>query len=247
MPMLNKVPEVTLIFWIVKILSTTVGETAADFLAFNLDLGMELTGALMVGLLALAFWWQLTRRRCVQPAYWLVVVLISVVGTLFSDAIVDGLDISLETSTAVFGVILALVFAGWYRVERTLSIHTIVTRRREWFYWAAILFTFSLGTSAGDLLSEGVGIGYAPAAAMFGGAIAVVYLAWRAGLNGIPAFWAAYVLTRPFGASMGDLLAQGPDAGGLGFGTVVTSEAFLAVIAALVVVLTLRDRWAVRS
>ena len=236
--MLNKVPAVTLAFWIIKMMSTTVGETAADFLIFNLHLGLVVTSLLMSGLLILALAFQLRLQRYVPSSYWLVVVLVSIVGTLVSDYLVDGLGISLVTTTTVFGVGLAAVFAAWYASERTLSIHTIFTSKRELFYWAAILFTFALGTSAGDLIAESIGLGYATSAVIFGALIGVVYLGYRLGADAVLTFWIAYILTRPFGASMGDLLSQPTSNGGLGLGTTGTSILFLVTIAGLVTYLT---------
>jgi uncharacterized membrane-anchored protein len=158
--MLNKVPEVTLIFWIIKIMSTTVGETGADYLAVHVGLGTTVTGLLMAGLLAAAVVFQLSMNRYVPWIYWLTVVLVSVVGTQITDFLSDKLEVSLYVSTAAFSVVLAVIFASWYAIERTLSIHTIVTTRRELFYWAAILFTFALGTAAGDLATEALGLGF---------------------------------------------------------------------------------------
>src|SRR3954449_1872074 len=152
--LLNKVPEVTLFFWIIKILSTTVGETFADFLS-GLGLGLQGTTAVMSVAFAAVLAWQFRTRRYVPAVYWLTVVLVSVVGTLITDNLTDALGVPLELSTAVFTVALAVTFAAWYRVERTLSIHSIVTRRREAFYWLAILFTLPLGTPAGARLSTG--------------------------------------------------------------------------------------------
>ncbi|WP_380168992.1 hypothetical protein [Jannaschia sp. R86511] len=237
--MLNKVPEVTVAFWVIKVLATTVGETAADFLAVTLGLGLTVTTLIMsvltVGVLVAQF-----RARRYRPGlYWVAVVLISIVGTLITDGLVDGLGVSLWVTTVGFALALAATFTTWWAVERTLSIHTIHTTRREAFYWAAILFTFALGTAAGDLLSEGLALGYAVALGVFAAAIAVIALAYnRKLLAAIPAFWAAYVLTRPLGASIGDLLSQAPADGGLGLGTVATSGVFLLVILALVTYLT---------
>ncbi len=238
----NKVPEVTILFWVVKILSTTVGETAADFLSGNLGLGLPATTAIMGLLLAMALIAQFSLRRYVPAAYWLAVVLISVVGTLFSDNLVDNLGVSLWTTTAVFALGLAATFIAWYRSERTLSIHSIVTRRREAYYWLAILFTFALGTSAGDLVAERLALGYVPSALIFGGVIALVTIGYRAGLNAVLAFWAAYILTRPFGASMGDFLTAAPADGGLGLGTNGTSGLFLVVIVAVVARFSFQQR-----
>lgn len=239
--MLTKVPEVSLLFWIVKILSTTVGETAADFLSENLGLGLPATTAIMGVLLAAVLVAQFSVRRYVPAIYWLAVVLISVVGTLFSDNVVDNLGVSLWTTTAIFSVGLIVSFAAWYRSERTLSIHSIVTRRREAFYWLAILFSFALGTSAGDLIAEKLAFGYVPSALMFGGGIALITLAHVTfGLDAVVAFWAAYILTRPFGASLGDFLTASSTDGGLGLGTNATSAIFLVVIVAVVSWFTLQ-------
>lgn len=240
--MLNKVPEVTLLFWVVKILSTTVGETAADFLAGNLGLGLSATSGIMAVLLAVVLVIQFRTRRYVPVVYWLAVVLISVVGTLISDNLVDNFGVSLWTTTVVFAAALAATFVAWWRSERTLSIHTIVTSRREGFYWLAILFTFALGTSAGDLVSEQLGLGYETAGLVFGALIVAVTLVYVGGANAVATFWTGYVLTRPFGASLGDLLTASHGNGGLGLGTNATSGAFLAVILAVVAWFTVQDR-----
>ncbi|MYN24924.1 COG4705 family protein [Duganella levis] len=230
----NKVPQVTLIFWLIKILSTTVGETGADYLAVNAGLGTAYTGALMGGLLIVALLYQLSQQRYVPWIYWLTVVLLSVVGTQITDALTDGLGVSLYASTAVFSVLLAVVFVLWYWRERTLDIRSIVTLRRELFYWAAILLTFALGTAAGDLATEALGLGFRVGVVVFGVGIAAIYLAARFGANPVLAFWLAYILTRPLGASLGDLLSQSQEYGGIGWGTINTSVAFLLVIASLV-------------
>ena len=232
--MLNKVPEVTLVFWIVKIMSTTVGETGADYLAVHVGLGTAVTGAIMVALLLTALLLQLRMQRYVPWIYWLTVVLVSVVGTQITDALTDGLGISLYTSTAAFALALAVTFAVWYRTERTLSIHTIITTRRELFYWLAILFTFALGTAAGDLATEALGLGFNVGVVAFGALIAAIGTAYYFGANAVLTFWLAYILTRPLGASLGDLVSQARAYGGLGFGTAYTSIAFLVVIVALV-------------
>lgn len=236
--MLNKVPEVTLAFWVIKIMSTTVGETGADYLAFHVGLGAAITDGIMVFLLIASLFLQFRSRHYVPWRYWLSVVLISVVGTEITDALTDGFGVSLYVSTSVFTVVLAATFAVWYSAERTLSIHTIVTRRREFFYWTAILFTFALGTAAGDLATEALHLGFRFGVVIFGTLIAAVTLAWYRGANPILTFWIAYVLTRPLGASLGDLLSQDRAAGGMGLGTTVTSVAFLIVIVVLVAFLS---------
>jgi uncharacterized membrane-anchored protein len=241
--MLNKVPEVTLYFWIIKILATTVGETAADFLNTNLGLGLSGTSLVMSVLLIVVLAFQFRAQKYEPPTYWLAVVLISIVGTLITDNLVDNLGVPLETTTICFTIALALTFAAWYASERTLSIHTIYTTRREAFYWLAILFTFALGTAAGDLAAERLSLGYWKAGLVFGALIAVIAVAhFRLGLNAVLSFWLAYILTRPLGASIGDYLSQPTKDGGLGLGTVGTSALFLLTILTAVVYLTVTRR-----
>ena len=236
--MLNKVPAVTLYFWVIKVLCTTVGETAADFLNENLKLGLTRTTVVMGVLLAIALLFQFRLRRYVPGVYWLAVVLISVFGTLITDNLTDNLNVPLRTTTIIFGIALAIVFAIWYAVEKTLSIHSIFTHRREAFYWLAILFTFALGTAAGDLLAETLKLGYLRSTLVFAAAIALIaaaHLLFR--MNAVLAFWLAYILTRPLGASLGDYLSQPRDNGGLGLGPVITSGIFLVAILVTVVYL----------
>jgi uncharacterized membrane-anchored protein len=240
--LLNKVPEVTVFFWIIKVLATTVGETAADFIS-GLGLGLSGTTVVMSALFVVVLVWQFRTRQYVPGVYWLTVVLISVVGTLVTDNLTDGLGVPLEVSTAVFTVALAATFLVWYRSEGTLSIHSIITPRREAFYWLAILFTFALGTAAGDLVDERFGVGYWPTAlivALLIGAIAVSHKVF--GANAVLTFWIAYVLTRPLGASLGDGLSQARADGGLGLGTTWTSLLFLVTILAVVAFLAVTKR-----
>ncbi|MEH3055438.1 MAG: hypothetical protein PGN13_15780 [Patulibacter minatonensis] len=233
--LLSRVPEVTVFFWIIKILATTVGETAADNLNETLGFGLTWTtvvmGVLLIGVLALQF----RLARYVAGVYWLAVVLISVVGTLITDNLTDRFGVSLYLSTGVFSVLLALTFFAWWRREGTLSIHSIVTARREGFYWLAILFTFALGTAAGDLIGEQVGLGYLTSVGLFAAvfvAIAVAHLGL--GANAVLSFWLAYIVTRPLGASMGDWMSQPKGDGGLALGTTGTSLIFLAAILVVV-------------
>ena len=243
MRLLNKVPEVTLYFWVIKIMATTVGETAADFLNTNLHLGLTNTSLLMSALLIAALVVQMRARKYVPAIYWIAVVLISVVGTLITDNITDHFGVPVHLTTTIFAVVLAATFAFWYASEKTLSIHSIFTARRELFYWTAILFTFALGTAAGDYLAESLKLGYLHSALIFGAGIALVTLAHYAfKLNAVLAFWLAYILTRPLGASFGDLLSQPSTNGGLGLGTVGTSVLFLTVITALIVYMTAAQR-----
>ena len=241
-PAINRVPEVALDFWLIKLMAVTMGETAADYLAVNLGLGLTVTSLIMTGVLVVALVVQFAQKRYVPWAYWLAVVLISVVGTLVTDNLVDNFGVRLETTTLVFSIALAATFAVWYASEKTLSIHTIFTTRREIFYWLAILFTFSLGTAAGDLVAERFEMGYLATGLIFGGVIVLITLGyWFLGLNGILAFWLAYILTRPLGASFGDLLSQPVEYGGLGLGTTVTSLTFLGCIVVIVLYMTLKS------
>ncbi|MFI9306026.1 hypothetical protein [Streptomyces triculaminicus] len=239
----NKVPEVTLYFWVIKVLCTTVGESAADLLNGRLGLGLTGVSLLMSALLAAALVAQFRARAYRPGLYWLVVALVSVVGTLITDNLTDNLGVPLQVSTGAFAVALVGVFAVWYRSERTLSIHHVDSVRREGFYWLTVLCTFALGTAAGDLVAERMDLGYWLSAALFASVIAAVAVAHFAlGLDAVWSFWIAYVLTRPLGASVGDYLSQSVADGGLGLGTVVTSGLFLAVIAGLVVFLTVTRR-----
>ncbi|KIL38130.1 hypothetical protein SD70_28465 [Gordoniibacillus kamchatkensis] len=236
--LLNKVPEVTIFFWIIKVLCTTVGETFADFLNFNLGFGLTLTTIIMGIAFFIVLYFQIRATKYVPGIYWLTVVLISVFGTLVTDNLTDNVGIPLETSTAVFSVLLGATFLFWYLSEKTLSIHSIYTRKREVFYWLTILFTFALGTAAGDLFSEQLGLGYLHTGITVVIIIACIFLAWKfLKLDGILAFWIAYVLTRPLGASLGDYLSQPQINGALGLGTTVTSVIFLIAILAIIVFL----------
>lgn len=241
--MLIKVPEITIYFWAIKILCTTVGETAADYMNWNLNLGLTSTTYIMGTLLAVALFFQFRGRNYVPSVYWLAVVFLSIFGTLVTDNLTDVFEVKLEITTIAFSVALAIIFAAWYKAEKTLSIHSIYTTRRETFYWLVIFFTFALGTAAGDLLSERFELGYLTSIGIFGallGVIAVAHLKFK--LNAVLAFWLAYILTRPFGASIGDYLSQLPQYGGLGFGTIISSVIFLVAILAMVIYLTVTKK-----
>jgi uncharacterized membrane-anchored protein len=237
--LVNKVPEVTLYFWLIKVLCTTVGETFADYLNETLCFGLTNTTVVLGLAFLVALAAQFRVRRYVPALYWQTVVLISVFGTLITDNLTDGHGVPTSVTTPIFAVLLALTFLAWWTVERTLSIHTIRTPRREAFYWLTILFTFALGTAGGDLLSEQLGLGYLVAVLIFAGAIAVVALAhYGLRLGAVVSFWLAYILTRPLGASIGDYMSQARHDGALGLGTTATSVIFLGTILALVVFLT---------
>jgi uncharacterized membrane-anchored protein len=241
--LMNKVPEVTLYFWLIKILCTTVGETFADYLNETLGFGLTNTTIVMGAAFLVALTLQFRAQRYLPWIYWLTVVLISVFGTLVTDNLTDGHGVPTTVTTPIFAVLLAIAFAAWWLVERTLSIHTIRTPRREAFYWLAILFTFALGTAGGDMLSEQLGFGYLTAVLIFAAAIVVVVIArYGFAMGAVLSFWLAYILTRPLGASIGDYMSQARKDGALGLGTTGTSVIFLSAILALVVFLTVTRR-----
>jgi uncharacterized membrane-anchored protein len=235
----NRVPKVTADFWLIKLMAVTMGETAADYLNVQMGLGLTTTSVLMSAILAGALVWQFAQKRYVPVSYWLSVVLISIVGTLITDNLVDNFNVPLLDTTIFFAISLAATFVVWFLAERTLSIHSIFTTRREAFYWLAILFTFALGTAAGDLVAEKFALGYLATGILFGMIILSLSIGYFfLGLDAILSFWLVYILTRPLGASFGDLLSQPAQYGGLGFGTIVTSCVFLGAIALIVIYMT---------
>jgi uncharacterized membrane-anchored protein len=237
----NRVPRITVGFWLIKLMAVTMGETAADYLNVQMGLGLTTTSLLMSAVLVVALVWQFSKKRYVPAPYWLAVVLISIVGTLITDNLSDNLHVPLIATTIVFSIALAATFALWFAQERTLSIHSVFTTRREAFYWLAILFTFALGTAAGDLVAEQFSLGYLATGILFGmiiGSLSFGYYFLK--LNSVLAFWLVYILTRPLGASFGDLLSQPRQYGGLGLGTVLTSALFLAIIAGVVIYMSIR-------
>ncbi len=240
--MLSKVPEITIFFWIIKVLCTTVGETASDFLNISLGLGLTGTSIVMGVILLIVIFFQFKSKKYIPGLYWLTVVLISIFGTLITDNLTDKMGVSLEISTAVFSIALALTFIIWYAFDKTLSIHSIFTRRRELFYWLAILFTFALGTASGDLMAEKLGFGYLVTGIIVFAVIASVTVAWRFKLDPVLAFWIAYIMTRPLGASLGDFLSQQVTNGGLGLGATITSGIFLLAILLTVLFLSITRR-----
>ena len=240
--MFNKVPEVTVYFWIIKILCTTVGESFADYINETLGFGLTNTTVAFSAALIVSLVVQFRLRRYEPAVYWLSVVLISVVGTLLTDNLTDARGVPLWISTTVFAVALAAVFGVWYLRERTLSIHSIVTTPREGFYWLTVLVTFALGTAAGDWTLELTGWTPGNAVLLPAGLILAVLVAWRVGAGAVLSFWLAYILTRPLGANIGDYLASARADGGLGLGTLWTSVLFLGCILAVVVYLTVTKR-----
>jgi uncharacterized membrane-anchored protein len=236
-PGLRKVPAIILIFWIIKVLTTAMGEVTSDYLVhqFNPIIAVGLGGIALAAALALQF----SARRYVAWIYWLAVVMVAIFGTMVADVLHVGLGIPYLVTTAFFAVILAVTFAAWYSSEKTLSIHTIHTRRRETFYWAAVMATFALGTAAGDMTASTLGLGYFASGVLFAVLIAIPAVAyWRFNLNGILAFWIAYILTRPLGATFADWLGRARNLSGLGLGTGLVSLCLTIVIVILVGYLT---------
>lgn len=242
--LLSKVPEVTIWFWVIKILCTTVGESFADYINETLGFGLTNTMVLFTAIFAVVITWQVKTRRYTPFPYWLSVVVVSVAGTLYTDMLTDQLHVPLWFSSTVFSVLLAVVFGIWWVRERTLSIHSITTFPREAFYWLTVLVTFALGTATGDWTLQLTS--WAPAQSVFLplALIASIALLWKFGANPVLSFWLAYILTRPLGANIGDWLAlpkvstNPAEPVGLGLGTFLTSLIFLGAILATVIYLT---------
>lgn len=241
----SKVPEITAWFWAAKILTTGMGETASDFLTHLFE--PEIAVALGATALLISLAVQLRVRRYIPWVYWTAVAMVSVAGTMAADVLHAGLGVPYIASTIFFAAALAIVFIVWHRTEKTLSIDTITSRRRELFYWAAVMTTFALGTAAGDMTAHSLNLGYLTSGIMFTAAIAVPAAAYRGRLlPAIPAFWFAYILTRPLGASFADWTAVTADRGGLNWGTGPVTLALTGAIAAVVTFLTLIRKPAVR-
>jgi uncharacterized membrane-anchored protein len=236
-PATSKVPEITLLFWVIKVLTTATGEATSDFLVFQIDPAIAvILGA--VGL-AIAMALQLLVRRYVPAIYWLAVVMVAVFGTMAADVFHIGLGIPYAVSTTFFAFSLAVIFIAWYATEKTLSIHSIYTPRRELFYWATVMAAFALGTAAGDMTASTMGLGYFTSGLMFAVLFALPWLAYRLfRLNAILAFWISYVLTRPFGASFADWAGKARHLSGLGLGTGEIAVVLTVVIVILVGYLT---------
>jgi len=238
--LLNKVPEITIWFWIIKILCTTVGESFADWIAVDLNVGLINTTVIFTIVLAAVLTWQIRLPKYNAFPYWMTVVVLSVTGTLYTDILTDKYGVNLTITTPVVAAVLAVVFGLWYRKERTLSIHSIVTVPRELFYWLAIFVTFALGTAAGDWTLELTGWTPGIAVLLPTFLIAAVIVGWKLGANAVLSFWMAYVLTRPLGANLGDWLAVDKQLGGIGVGTLGTSVVFLSAILATVIFLVVK-------
>jgi uncharacterized membrane-anchored protein len=227
-----KVPEITLIFWVLKLLTTGMGESMSDFLGKH---SVPLAGVIGIFGLWLALWLQLRTPEYRAPVYWFAVMMVAIFGTMAADGVHDGASLPYAVTTVGYAVVVAGVFFFWYRSEGTLSIHSITTRRREGFYWAAVLATFALGTAAGDLTATTLGLGFFGSVVLFAAIIAIPAVGWwRFRLNPIVAFWFAYIVTRPLGASFADWFSKPPSITGLGLGDGAVSAVALIVFIALV-------------
>jgi uncharacterized membrane-anchored protein len=233
---LAKVPEITLIFWVLKLLTTGMGESMSDFLGQH---SVPIAAAIGIFGLWFALWLQLRQREYRAPIYWFAVMMVAIFGTMAADGIHDGASISYAVTTPLFGCVVAAVFLLWYRSEGSLSIHTITTRRRESYYWAAVLATFALGTAAGDLTAATLNLGFFGSVLLFAAIIAIPAVGWlRFNMNPIVAFWFAYIVTRPLGASFADWFGKPPAISGLGLGDGTVSGVALLVFIALVAYVT---------
>ncbi|WP_247647134.1 hypothetical protein [Arthrobacter sp. E3] len=234
--LVSKVPEVTALFWVIKVLTTGMGETTSDYLAHTIDpvVAVGIGAVCFAAALVLQF----SAKRYIAWVYWLAVAMVSIFGTMVADVLHVGLGVPYLVSTIFYGAVLSAVFILWHRTEKTLSIHSIHTRRREIFYWAAVLATFALGTAAGDLTAVSLRLGYLGSGMLFAVVMAIPALMHiKFGLGAIPAFWAAYIVTRPLGASFADWMGVSHERGGLGWGTAWVSIGWAAAIIVLVGVL----------
>lgn len=240
--LINRVASLGVLFWIIKILSTTVGETAADYVSDNLGLGLILTTVLMGVLTIVAVFWNFRQKKYCPPSYWLLIVMMSIEGTLITDFLVDQLKVSLLTLDVIFTIAMGLVFYFWYKKEHSLSIHSINNDSRETFYWVIVLTTFALGTGVGDTVSEYLSFGYLNSLILFGSIFILAgALYYFKIISGVLAFWIAFIVTRPIGASLGDLLIQEPKDGGMGISITIINVIFFIVIVGLVVYLTIKE------
>lgn len=232
---LTKVPEITLIFWVLKLLTTGMGEAMSDFMGQN---SVPIAGGVGIFGLWFALWLQLRQREYRAPIYWFAVMMVAIFGTMAADGIHDGASIPYSVTTPLFAVVVAAIFYFWNRSEGTLSIHSITTRRRETYYWAAVLATFALGTAAGDLTALSLNLGFWASVVLFAAVISIPAVGWwRFGMNPIFAFWFAYIVTRPLGASFADGFSKHAN-GGLGLGDGVVSGIALLIFIGLVTYVT---------
>jgi len=236
--LLVKVPEILAVFWVVKVITTALGESVSDFCVHQFDPVYAVAAGGIA--FALAMLGQFVARSYVAWVYWLAVAMVAIFGTMSADVLHVKFNVSYLASTVLFSVVLAVVFVAWHIAERTLSIHSIDTRRRELFYWATVLSTFALGTAAGDMTAKTLGLGYAGSTLLFLGLIAIPAIGWRySAMPAVPAFWFAYIVTRPLGASIADWFGKPAASGGMGLGDGVVSGVLAVMLVALVAYLTL--------
>jgi uncharacterized membrane-anchored protein len=241
--LINRVASLGVLFWVIKIFSTTVGETAADYVSVNLNVGLVLTAILMGAITIGATFWNFKQKKYFPPAYWLLIVMMSIEGTLITDLLVDQLNVSLLILDIGFTIAMGLLFYFWYKKEHTLSIHSINNDKREIFYWWIVLTTFALGTGVGDTISEYLNFGYLNSLILFGSIFILAgVLYYFKIISGVLAFWVAFIVTRPIGASLGDLFIQSPKDGGLGISVGIINIIFFIVIIASVIYLTIQQR-----
>ncbi|TGE06418.1 COG4705 family protein [Hymenobacter fodinae] len=239
---MKKIPEVTLLFWVMKICATTLGETAGDLLSMTLNVGYALSSALLLGLFLVVLGGQLLARRYLPALYWAVILATSTAGTTLSDYLDRTLGLGYATGAGLLVALLLAVLGVWYWSELSLSVSNIRTRRGELFYWLAILVSNTLGTALGDYLADDSGLGFGGGALLIGSLLAVVVLAYYfTRLSHVFLFWVAFVLTRPFGATFGDLLTKTPEQHGLGFGTQGASLILFGLLVGLVLYDSLRQ------
>lgn len=236
-----KVPEITVSFWVAKIISTAMGEATSDFLVFHTDPYLAVVAGALGFVLALVL--QFATRRHVPAIYWLLVVMVAIFGTMVADVIHVVLGVPYAISTGLFAASLLAILWGWNATERTLSIHTVITPRREAFYWATVVATFALGTAAGDLTASTFGMGYLNSAILFSALFALPGLAYFAfGLNEVAAFWTAYIMTRPMGASFADWFDKPIPTSGLGYGTPDVAAVLTGAVAIAILYICMRHR-----
>ncbi len=240
--LLNRVAKLGFLFWLIKIFSTTVGETAADYVSVNLNLGLTLTTIIMGVITVIVIIWNFKQKKYFPPAYWTLIVMMSIEGTLITDILVEKFNVSLLTLDIIFSIAMVVVFYVWYKKEHSLSIHEINNDTRERFYWIIVLTTFALGTGVGDTVSEYLQVGYLYSFIIFSSVFILSgVLYYLKVISDVLAFWIAFIVTRPIGASLGDLFIQEPKDGGLGISVPIINIIFFAVIIASVCYLTIKS------
>lgn len=240
---MKKVPEITLLFWVMKILATTLGETAGDLLAQTLNVGYAVSSLVLIGIFAVTLIAQLRAKRYIPALYWSVILATSTAGTTMSDYMDRTLGLGYATGSVILITILVIILAVWYASEKSLSVTNISTPRVELFYWTAILFSNTLGTALGDFLADDSGLGFGGGALLIGSLIGLVILAhYFTRISSVVLFWIAFVLTRPFGATFGDLLTKTTEKGGLGFGTEGSSLILAGLLIALIIYTSITHR-----